>query len=92
MSIQIWFQDVPHREQGLLVFHDLWFGCDVRFKNFVEAFGFMTRVALLAEALSHHPAWSNVWNMVVIDLATHEAGGAISELDVTLAQQIDAIV
>ena len=65
---------------------------EFRFKNFIEAFGFMARVALMAEALNHHPAWSNVWNRVVIDLATHEAGDAISELDVALAQQIDAIV
>ncbi len=65
---------------------------EFRFKNFVEAFGFMARVALLAEALNHHPEWSNVWNKVVIDLVTHEAGGAISERDVTLAQRIDALV
>ena len=58
----------------------------------VEAFGFMARVALLAEALNHHPEWSNAWNKVVIDLTTHEAGGAISELDITLAQRIDAVV
>ncbi len=65
---------------------------EFRFKNFVEAFGFMARVALLAEALNHHPEWSNVWSKVVIDLTTHEAGGAISELDITLAQRIDAVV
>jgi 4a-hydroxytetrahydrobiopterin dehydratase len=65
---------------------------EFRFKNFVEAFGFMARVALLAEALNHHPEWSNVWNKVVIDLVTHEAGAAISERDVTLAQRIDALV
>lgn len=65
---------------------------EFRFKNFVEAFGFMARVALMAEALNHHPAWSNVWNQVTIDLVTHEASDAISELDVALAQRIDAIV
>jgi 4a-hydroxytetrahydrobiopterin dehydratase len=65
---------------------------EFRCKNFVEAFGFMARVALLAEALNHHPEWSNVWNSVVIDLVTHEAGDAISQLDITLAQRIDALV
>jgi len=65
---------------------------EFRFKNFVEAFGFMARVALLAEALNHHPEWSNVWNRVAIDLTTHEAGGAISELDIVMAQRIDELV
>ena len=65
---------------------------EFRFKNFIDAFGFMARVALMAEALNHHPAWSNVWNQVIIDLVTDEAGNAISERDVTLAQRIDAIV
>jgi 4a-hydroxytetrahydrobiopterin dehydratase len=59
-----------------------------RFKDFVEAFGFMTRVALLAEAQNHHPEWFNVYNQVTIDLTTHDAGG-ISELDVELARKID---
>lgn len=65
---------------------------EFRFKNFVDAFGFMARVALLAEALNHHPEWSNVWNKVVINLTTHEAGGAISELDIVMAQRIDELV
>ncbi len=61
------------------------------FKDFNEAFGFMTRVALLAEGMNHHPEWFNVWNKVVVDLKTHDAGGAISELDVTLAGKIDGL-
>ena len=64
---------------------------DLRFANFVEAFGFMSRVALLAEAMGHHPEWSNVWNRVVIELTTHDTGG-LSNLDVQLAQRIDALV
>lgn len=60
------------------------------FKNFVEAFGFMSSVALLAESMDHHPEWSNVWNKVVIDLNTHEAGG-LTELDTALAEKIEAL-
>lgn len=61
------------------------------FVDFSEAFGFMARVALAAEALGHHPEWSNVWNRVTIDLITHDSGG-LSNLDVALARQIDALV
>lgn len=61
---------------------------EYRFGNFVEAFGFMTRVALLAEAANHHPDWSNVYNRVVIDLVTHEAGG-ITRRDLELAAKIE---
>lgn len=61
-----------------------------RFENFVEAFGFMTRVALLAEKADHHPEWSNVYNKVEILLTTHEADG-LSTRDVALAKAIDAL-
>ena len=61
-----------------------------RFKDFSEAWGFMARVALLAEAQDHHPEWFNVWNRVEITLSTHDAGG-LSARDVRLAQSIDAI-
>lgn len=61
-----------------------------RFKDFSEAWGFMARVALLAEAQDHHPEWFNVWNRVEITLSTHDAGG-LSVRDVRLAQAIDAI-
>lgn len=62
----------------------------LRFKDFNAAFGFMSRVALAAEKLDHHPEWSNVYNRVDITLATHDAGG-LTELDVTLAGMIDRL-
>ena len=62
-----------------------------RFRDFNEAWGFMSRVALLAERQSHHPDWSNVWNRVEITLSTHEARGLTSR-DVRLAEAIDALV
>jgi 4a-hydroxytetrahydrobiopterin dehydratase len=62
-----------------------------RFRDFSEAWGFMARVALLAEAQDHHPEWSNVWNRVEIVLSTHDAGG-LSARDVRLAQAIDGLV
>ena len=63
----------------------------VRFADFSEAFAFMTRVALAAEQLNHHPEWSNVWNRVTIELTTHDTGG-LSNLDVELAGRIDALL
>jgi 4a-hydroxytetrahydrobiopterin dehydratase len=59
-------------------------------KDFVAAFGNMTRVALVAESMNHHPEWFNVWNKVVIDLNTHSVKG-ISDLDFTLAAKINDI-
>jgi 4a-hydroxytetrahydrobiopterin dehydratase len=61
---------------------------DLVFADFVEAFAFMTKVALIAEAMNHHPEWSNVWNRVSIDLITHDIG-ALSSLDLELARRID---
>jgi 4a-hydroxytetrahydrobiopterin dehydratase len=61
-----------------------------RFDDFSQAWGFMCRVALLAEKHDHHPEWSNVWNRVEITLSTHDAGG-LSARDVALARAIDAI-
>ena len=61
------------------------------FKNFVEAFGFMAQVALLAEARNHHPNWSNVYNRVNIELTTHDLGG-LSTLDEELAAAIDDLL
>jgi 4a-hydroxytetrahydrobiopterin dehydratase len=63
---------------------------ELEFTDFSEAFGFMTRVALAAEKLNHHPNWSNVWNRVTIDLSTHSAGG-VTEFDVELARRISTI-
>jgi 4a-hydroxytetrahydrobiopterin dehydratase len=62
----------------------------LQFKNFVEAFGFMTRVALVAEAVGHHPEWSNIYHTVIIHLTTHDAGG-ITQRDVELATQIQLL-
>jgi 4a-hydroxytetrahydrobiopterin dehydratase len=63
---------------------------DLVFADFVEAFAFMTKVALVAEAMDHHPQWSNVWSRVSIDLVTHDTG-CLSNLDVQLAQRIDGL-
>jgi len=63
---------------------------EFRFNDFSQAWGFMTRVALLAEKHDHHPDWSNVWNTVRIVLNTHDAGG-LTHKDVALAQAIDAL-
>lgn len=60
------------------------------FDDFVAAFGFMTRIALVAEKMEHHPEWSNVYNRLVIDLTTHDAGG-ISERDIALARRVDSL-
>ncbi|MEP5613770.1 MAG: 4a-hydroxytetrahydrobiopterin dehydratase [Cyclobacteriaceae bacterium] len=62
------------------------------FKNFVEAFSFMTRVAIIAEKMDHHPNWSNVYNTVKIDLCTHDAGNVVTETDRQLAASIDQLV
>jgi 4a-hydroxytetrahydrobiopterin dehydratase len=64
---------------------------ELRFRDFSEAWGFMARVALLAEQHNHHPDWSNVWNTVRIELSTHDAGG-LTDKDVALAKAIDALL
>jgi 4a-hydroxytetrahydrobiopterin dehydratase len=61
-----------------------------RFANFVEAFGWMTRAALLAEKMNHHPEWTNVYNRVVVTLTTHDADG-LSELDLALANRLEGL-
>lgn len=64
---------------------------EFQFKNFVEAFGFMTTVALIAERLNHHPEWFNVYHRVVIDLVTHDAGG-ITSVDVEFARAVNRLL
>ncbi len=62
------------------------------FADFSEAFAFMTRVAMAAEKINHHPNWSNVWNTVDIEVTNHEAPGGITEVDVELCRRIDALL
>jgi len=62
------------------------------FKDFSEAFAFMTRVAIEAEKMNHHPLWTNVWNRVEIWLSTHDAGNIVTDKDRKLSQKIDKIV
>ena len=64
---------------------------EFKFKDFSEAFAFMTRVALLAQTADHHPEWSNVYNKVSVTLTTHDAGGVTAK-DVALAEGIDKLI
>lgn len=61
------------------------------FKNFIEAFAFMTKVAMIAEKMNHHPNWSNAYNKVDIALFTHDADDSITEKDQKLASEIDKV-
>ena len=72
------------RKDGLAITREL------KFADFSEAWGFMTRVALVAESMDHHPEWANVYNRVSVTLTTHDAGG-LSEKDVAMAKAIDRI-
>lgn len=63
-----------------------------QFKDFSQAFAFMTRVALMAEKMNHHPNWSNVYNRVSIELTTHDAGNTVTDQDRKLAALIDELV
>lgn len=62
------------------------------FKDFSEAFAFMTRVALEAEKMNHHPSWTNTWNTVEITLNTHDAGDIVTEKDHALSKKIDELL
>ena len=62
------------------------------FKDFSEAFAFMTRVAIEAEKMDHHPRWTNVWNTVEVWLNTHSAGNVVTDKDRTLAKKIDSLI
>jgi 4a-hydroxytetrahydrobiopterin dehydratase len=61
------------------------------FSNFIDAFSFMTKVAIIAEKMNHHPNWSNVYNTVEISLNTHDAGDIVTEKDYQLAKAIDGL-
>ena len=63
-----------------------------KFKDFVEAFAFMSKVALIAEKMDHHPNWSNVYNTVSIELTTHDAGNIVTDRDHKLAAAINSLV
>ena len=63
-----------------------------KFRDFNEAFGFMTRVALIAEKMDHHPSWTNTWNTVSFELSTHDAGNKVTERDRKLADAIDKLI
>ena len=66
--------------------------CKIKFKNFSEAFAFMTRVALEAEKMNHHPLWKNVYNKVEIWLNSHDAGDIVTDKDKKLSKKIDALL
>ena len=64
---------------------------EFKFENFIEAFGFMSKVALLSEKIDHHPDWQNIYNKVKINLTTHDKGG-ITKNDLNLAESIDKLI
>ncbi len=65
---------------------------EFKFNDFVEAFAFMTKVAFYAEKMDHHPSWSNIYNSVIIELSTHDAGDIVTEKDYQLARAIDKLI
>ncbi len=65
---------------------------EFQFDDFVQAFGFMSKVAIVAEKMDHHPNWSNVYNKVIVELTTHDAGNTITEKDRALADAIDKLL
>lgn len=87
-----------HTSKFVLYLHAMWQEIDnklvrqFKFKDFQEAFTFMTSVALLAERLNHHPTWYNEYNVVTIELTTHSSGNMITEKDRELAQRINQIL
>lgn len=64
----------------------------LQFKDFVEAFGFMTKVAIIAEKMNHHPTWSNTYNTVNIELCTHDEGDTVTAKDYELAKRIEQLI
>ncbi|MEX0595845.1 MAG: 4a-hydroxytetrahydrobiopterin dehydratase [Candidatus Paceibacterota bacterium] len=85
-EIQIKMKEINHD----WVLTEEWIKKDFLFKDFIEAFSFMTSVAIIAEKLNHHPNWGNVYNKVNISLSTHDAGG-LTDLDFKLAKAIDKL-
>lgn len=65
---------------------------DFEFNDFIAAFSFMTKVALVAEKMNHHPDWSNAYNKVTIELSTHDQGDIVTDKDRKLAQEIDKLI
>lgn len=65
--------------------------CTLKFRNFREAFSFMTEVALMCEKMDHHPTWNNIYNIVIIKLNTHSAGNIVTDKDRKLAEQITKV-
>ncbi len=65
---------------------------EFQFDDFIQAFAFMTKVALIAEKMDHHPLWTNVYNKVIIELSTHDAGNVVTEKDHKLAKEIDRLL
>jgi len=65
---------------------------EFQFDSFVDAFAFMTKVAIIAEKMDHHPTWSNAYNKVSIELSTHDAGNIVTEKDHRLAKEIDKLL
>jgi len=63
-----------------------------KFNNFVDAFGFMSKVAILAEKMNHHPSWTNVYNTVSFELSTHDEGNRVTKKDYDLANAIDKLI
>lgn len=63
-----------------------------KFKDFIEAWAFMTKVAMIAEKMNHHPEWSNVYNKVEITLTTHDKGSIVTDKDIELSKQIDQLL
>jgi len=92
------FPKVYDISKGSVYFYEMWqekndtLTRTFKFKDFTEAFGFMTKVAIEAEKMNHHPSWSNVYNQVTITLSTHDAGNIVTEKDRKLAQIIDSLI
>ena len=86
--------EIPLKRKGRIYFFAVYEYALYRkfeFKDFSEAFAFMTRVALIAEKINHHPRWTNVWNTVEVWLNTHDAGDIVTDKDRKLAEKIDAL-